>query len=299
MEEITQKLQSTYNNAALTSQDPKILAARAGVRHTDAKKFIASLGAAQVTTKYVAPDPKTYVPLCNKYGHWVADVIFFKDYASVNKKHGAIFTMINSNSRYVYCRPIIVDSLNGTARGVSSLKIANAMASILAENASDGAAPILSVTSDNGPENQGEYTKFMELKGIEHIKLEPRVHERMRRLDRFHKTLRLAIGNIFAMRNNHIWIDVLPDLVKNYNSRPHRSLSKFFGTATSPDQMTEKKDNEIMESDLKKVDWVRNQTRDLVGKSVRILMSRTNFGTKSEKTVKSNDQTWSSEIYEV
>jgi hypothetical protein len=101
------------------------------------------------------------------------------------------------------------------------------------------------------------------------------------------------------MRNNHIWIDVLADLVKNYNTTPHRSLSKFFGTATSPEQMTEKKDNEIMESDLKKVDWVRSQTRDLVGKSVRILMSRTNFGTKSEKTVKSNDQTWSSEIYQV
>jgi len=64
MDDTTQKLhtatrlQNTYNNAALTSKDPKILAARAGVRHTDAKKFIASLGAAQVTTKYVAPDPK-------------------------------------------------------------------------------------------------------------------------------------------------------------------------------------------------------------------------------------------------
>jgi hypothetical protein len=68
-DDTTQKLRDTYNNAALTSKDPKILAARAGVRHTDAKKIIASLGAAQVTTKYVAPDPKLYVPLCNEYGH--------------------------------------------------------------------------------------------------------------------------------------------------------------------------------------------------------------------------------------
>ena len=152
--EVNQKIKETYENPALSSKDPKILAERAGVRQVEAKRYIQNLGASQVTKQHTAPNPKTYVPLCNKYGHYCADVIFFKDYASVNKKNGAISTMINSNSRYVYCRPIIVDSLNGTARGVSSLKVANAMADILAENKSDNAAPIMSVLSDNGPENK-------------------------------------------------------------------------------------------------------------------------------------------------
>jgi hypothetical protein len=295
-------LSEIYNDPKSTTKNPAILAKRAGVSQALAKRFLSNLGSAQVTKAHTAPHPDSYVPLSQPVGTYVGDVIFFKDFSSVNKGFGAIFTLINSNSRYAYCRPIKVDHLSHTSTtrmGVTSKKIADAMRSILEENSRDKAATILALVMDNGPENAGEFLTLLDSEDIEINKLEPRVHERLRRLDRFHRTLRLMIGEIMAQRNSHVYIDVFDDIVANYNSRPHRTLSKILGKPTSPIEVTESDELALREYDLTKVERIQNETPDITGKKVRILMSRTNYGTKSEKTTKSNDQTWSSEIYDV
>jgi hypothetical protein len=113
---VSLKLTAAYNDPAKFSKNVNILASRAGVTPAEAKTFLQQLPSAQVTKKHVAPSESQYVPLSGAMGHYVADVMHLKTYASVNNRKGAIFILINSNTRFAYCRALTVDTLYGTAR---------------------------------------------------------------------------------------------------------------------------------------------------------------------------------------
>ncbi len=63
--------------------------------------------------------------------------------------------------------------------------------------------------------------------------IQPNTHARLARLDRLHGTLRKRIGEVFTIRNSHVWVDVLQDLVVNHNTSPSRALDPI-GRGTSP-----------------------------------------------------------------
>ena len=49
-------------------------------------------------------------------------------------------------------------------------------------------------------------------------------NERLARLDRFHGTLRRMIGELFAVRGRHGWVDAFLELIHNYNTRLNLGL---------------------------------------------------------------------------
>ena len=221
----------------------------------------------------------------------MGDTIYLAAYAGVNKQRTAIFTILEVNSRYVYARALV----RATAE-----KVAEAMESILTENAGDlkAVAPITAMRVDGGPEFSGEFAALLKARGIPQDKGQPGTHERLARLDRYHGVLRRQIGEVFAQRNSHVWVDVLQDLVDNHNSSPSRALDAA-GRGTAPIEVTEAKEAKIRLGDFKRAAEVRRRVDRMgivPGTQVRLLTSRLK---NAPKHVKGQEATWTPELYSV
>ena len=297
------KLKLTYDNPKLMTKNVEDLAQRAGTTQASAKRYLDSLASTQVS-KQVAPASKLlYVPTFGPTGRYLADTIYLRDYAKVNNNYGAIFTLIAANSRYSYSRPIVMNP-GSRSRGVSAAKTAEAMISILEENARDSKThpfkKITSLVSDGGAENQKELAALLRARNIEHIKLESYTHERLARLDRFHGSLRMLIGQKFAAENNHVWYPFFDALMENYNTRRHDSLSRALFRSASPASVSADEETFLQRQDAKKTAAIREQVPAWAPvTNVRLRYSYTNKGAKEEVRKKSNDQTYTSEVYQV
>ena len=77
------------------------------------------------------------------------------------------------------------------------------------------------------------FAALLKRHGIQLTKGQPGTHARLGRLDRYHGTIRRQLGEIFAVRTSHVWVDVLQDLVDNHNTSPSRALDAA-GKGTAP-----------------------------------------------------------------
>ena len=205
-------LASVYANPATTTRNAATLAKRAGVTIAAASAFLRDQAAAQVRKRVAKPSADSFAPTGDFYGTWAADVMFMTDYAGVNAKRTCILTLLELNSRYVYARGLTAATAAATAA---------AMVYILEQNAQDyetkeNTAPILKLRTDNGGEFAGAFAKLLADRGIEHERGEAETHARLARLDRFHRTLRMMLGEMFSVRDSHVWYDALPALIANH-----------------------------------------------------------------------------------
>ena len=285
-------IKQVFDNPATTTRNPELLAKRAGVPLKSAQAFLRDQAASQITKRAVKPPDSAYVPTGGKRGEWLGDVIYLQDYKGVNKQRTAIFTLLEVNSRYVYARALTK---------ATSAKTAEAMEEILAQNATEvkrGVAPILAVRTDGGPEMAGEFAALLKERGIPQDKGQPGTHERLARLDRYHGVLRRQLGEIFAIRNSHVWIDVLQDLVDNHNASPSRALDAA-GKKTAPIDVDDKKDTMLRTADSRRAAEVRRSVDKMnitPGTKVRLLTSRLK---RAPKYVKGQEATWTPELYSV
>jgi hypothetical protein len=287
-------IKQVFDNPATTTRNPELLAKRAGVTVKSAQAFLRDQAASQITKRAVKPPDSAYVPTGGKRGEWLGDVIYLQDYKGVNKHRTAIFTLMEVNSRYVYARALTK---------ATSAKTAEAMKEILAQNATEvkkGVAPILEVRTDGGPEMAGEFAALLKERGIPQDKGQPGTHERLARLDRYHGVLRRQLGEIFAIRNSHVWIDVLQDLVDNHNKSPSRALDAA-GKNTAPIDVARsaKKEEMLRTADNKRAAEVRRSVDKMnikPGTKVRLLTSRLK---RAPKYVKGQEATYTPELYSV
>ena len=135
---------------------------------------------------------------------------------------------------------------------------------------------------------------------IPHEKTEAGTHERLARLDRFHSTLRRMIGEHFALTSSHVWVDALPAIIANYNTRPNRALNAV-GKHLAPADIGPEEEQKLRESDLLRSEEVRKLIDESgvgPGSRVRLLYARTKAGSK-DKFAKSHENLWTTEIYNV
>jgi hypothetical protein len=189
-------------------------------------------------------------------------------------------------------------------RGVSAAKTAAAFKSILVENAKDSKAhpfkKITEIMSDGGSENLGELAALFKAKGINHIKLEAYTHQRLARLDRFHASLRMMIGEVFAANKTNVWYPYFDEIMENYNNRRHESLSKALFRSASPASVNQSDEAFLRTQDGKKQSEISEQVPSWEpGTRVRLRYSFTNKGAKEQQKKKSNDQSYTSEVYQV
>ena len=284
-------LLEVYKDPKQTSRNPVTLAKRAGVTTAEARAFLRDREEAQVRRRK-ARKPAIFAPTGDERGVWLGDTIYLKDYESVNKGRGAIFTILETNSRFVYARALTAPT---------SAQTAAALEDILIENSEEKkVAPILKLRTDGGPEFAGAFSTALEKRGIQHEKTGAGTHERLARLDRFHGTLRRMIGEMFAVRGSHVWVDALQELIHNYNSRPNRGLVAA-GRKLAPVDIGPKEETLLRADDLARAKEVREEVDESgikPGTRVRLLYSRTKAGSK-DKFAKSHENLWTTEIYSV
>jgi hypothetical protein len=286
-------LKSVYEDPLTSTRDPSLLATRAGTTLKSAASFLKDQASSQVAQQWKKPSASSavYAPTGAPPGHWQADVIFFEDYQGANDRRKAMLTVLHTTTRYAVVRPLL---------SVKAEKTAEAMRSILGEIAGSR-RQIKVLRVDGGGEFKGAFTALMRERGIELEVGEPNTHYRLARTDRMHRTLRQRIGEHFERANTHRWIDVLQDIISNYNSAPHRTLSELLGRSTAPSQVTAAQERVIRQAEGVQASEVRERVdlqAIMPGTQVRLLISRTRDGGR-DKHAKSQRRVWTPDIYTV
>jgi hypothetical protein len=151
---------------------------------------------------------------------------------------------------------------------------------------------------DGGKEFLSSFVTFCEESGITLEVGAAHTHTWLARTDRFCRTLRQRLGEHFEREDTHRWIDVLPEIVANYNETPHRSLSEVLGRKACPADVTAKEENIIRVDELERASTLGLAT-DAIGiipgkTFVRVLRSKMKGGSSFDK---GQLATWSSASY--
>lgn len=103
--------------------------------------------------------------------------------------------------------------------------------------------------------------------------------------ERFNRTLKSKMWKQFSLRGNHKWIDILPNLVFEYNNTKHRSIGM------KPNKVTAEKENYLVHR-LNKCKRPLEKPKFKVGDQVRISKYKPVF----EKGYVAN---WTTEIFTI
>jgi len=144
----------------------------------------------------------------------------------------------------------------------------------------------------------GEFAALLKARGIPHERGQPGTHSRLARLDRFHRSLRRKIGELFARRDSHIWVDVLQDIIDNHNTSPSRALNAA-GKGLAPADINQAKENTLRIADLSRATAVRQRvdTQQIgPGTNVHLLTAHLK---RAPRFIKGQEATWTPELFTV
>ena len=78
-------IKAIFDDPRTTSRDPATLAKRAGTSSKAAAGFLRDQAAAQITRRATRPPDDAFAPTGGPRGEYLADVIYLREYAGVNK----------------------------------------------------------------------------------------------------------------------------------------------------------------------------------------------------------------------
>ena len=154
-----------------------------------------------------------YVPAGSySNNHYQADIMFLHDYKRIreNKKYIGILTVLNTTTRKVYARGI---------KSTEGAGIELAAKEIIEDARIDGMG-IDIMRTDNGVEFQGKFKKMLDSLAIIHEMAEAHTHNWLARTNRFHRTLKGLIRDLFALNGNNVWYPYLQTLIDQHNNTP-------------------------------------------------------------------------------
>jgi hypothetical protein len=261
------------------------LAKATGRTQAAAREYLRTAVSAQAQKAWRRPPPSAYSSTGGPTGEYQADTVHLHELESVNNGHMAILTLVEATTRYAYARAL---------KSGSAADAAVALYSILQENAEDGAPIIRSLVIDGGGEFKGAARALLDRYHIKVNLAAAHTHQRLARVDRYHRTLREQIGRLISTRSGRpVWHDKLPSLVTGYNNAKHRTLGM------SPSQMNAMPAaaqalRQVDRTRALKVrkDVTRRAERDglRVGMWVRVVLNRYSAFSKS------SDATWSEPV---
>lgn len=142
---------------------------------------------------------------------------------------------------------------------------------------------IASIRSDNGTEFKGKFTEILNEQGINQVFSLPSKPQSNGNIERFNCTLKKLIRMYLKVNNTYNWVDILPELINNYNNSLNSTTNKI------PNEITTKDYEEVKNNISDKVLKERNQDviKFNVGDKVRIKLKEPNdFG-----------EIWSKDVY--
>jgi hypothetical protein len=185
---------------------------------------------------------------------WSCDLVDLQEWAKENNGYRYILNAVDVFSRYAMSRPL---------KSKSAKDVLDAFLAIIK---TEGRKP-RKIWVDKGSEFYN--LQFIKWTKSEKIELYSTYSESKSVIvERFNKTLKQNMWRIFSERNNRKWIDILPDLIKEYNNRVH----SFLGM-TPVEASQKKNEEEVLEiqTDQKKTPKSRpKRSKFHVGDEVRI-----------------------------
>ncbi len=205
---------------------------------------------------------------------WAADLLIMDKYSRQNKGFKYLLNVIDTFSKYVWIEPL----KNKTGKSV-----AEAFEKIIID--SKRRPNLLHV--DMGKEFVNQTFKSM-LKKYNIIMYHTYNEEKSAIIERFNRTLNQKLKIYFEACNNFKWYDILPQVLKEYNTKDiHRTIGM------RPTEVNKKNEEEILIRLMKsKCNLTKRDPKFKIGDRVRIYAYKKLFGNKYKNN-------WTKEIFVV
>jgi len=197
-----------------------------------------------------------------------ADLVEMLPYAKENEGYKYLLTLIDCFSKKAYAAPV----KDKTAKNVKS-----AMESILPNN-------VRNLQTDAGKEFfNTEFSEFMKQRNINHY--HTYTHLKASIVERFNRTLKNWMWEVFSAQGSYRWLDILPKLLKKYNNKIHRTIG------VKPNDVTKQNSSKILTKLLPKI-TEKNKKKFKVGDRVRISKYKHIFS-------KGYQPSWTTEVFKI
>ncbi len=223
------------------------------------KKVLDKQLVTQVYKPTVKPKKERFNTIWAKYPReqYQADLLDMKTYTKFNKNYRYLLNVVDVNSRFAYAVPL---------KSKTEEEIIPAF-----EKVFEVMGKCENLNTDLESAIVGNrFQAMLKKRGIKHYQHDPVDEKRnMSIIERFNRTIRDVLVKYFYSRDTKNWVDILPDLLSNYNSTVHST------TKQPPDKIwTKEAKNE------QKINVPALVIK--VGDTVRILKRYANFTKKSD-----------------
>ncbi len=154
--------------------------------------------------------PRRNTVLKGIYDLYQSDLVEMIPHSKKNRGYKYILTVINCFSKMAYAHPL---------KTKTGREISDAMNIILKRNR----LKFKHLQTDKGKEYYNKsFSTLMKNYNINHYSTNS--EKKAAIIERFNRTLKSAMYREFSMRGEHIWVDILSKLIKNYNNKIHRTI---------------------------------------------------------------------------
>ena len=207
------------------------------------------------------------------YQIFMGDLIEYtqSDFRHANSNFGYILVIIDCFTKKAYARPV---------KKKNKFAVSNALQSILNEL---GNYPNTLITDEGLEFYNKNVREILDKYGIHHYSIKTKMKASI--VERFNRTLRSRLQKYFYKNKTKRWIDVLDQMIDNYNNTPHRSIGM------SPNEVSDDNSDQVFKKMFPDID-LQTTPRLSKGNIVRILKQKTIFE-------KGYTQNWSDELYKI
>lgn len=231
------------------------------------------------------------IVLSGPHKQWQVDLVDLSNLSGFNKKQKWLLTCIDLFSKYAYVK---------TTPNKSGKRISYAMDSILSKLPKKHIPSV--IQTDRGSEFQGEFNKIMKKYKIKHIFSTPYKPSTQGAVERFNGTIKRLLFSYMSNNKTKTYINVLEDIVDNYNSSIHRA------TGVSPKNIVDgiskeeqqKINNKISKAQRSLILEERNLPIIRKGDYVRIALESINKTVRKDANFRKKFlKQWTARIYQV
>lgn len=202
-----------------------------------------------------------------------ADLVEMIPYAKANKGFRYILVVINAFSKYVWAYPV---------KRKTGQAVADAMKKVLSSTKTSPK----NLQTDMGKEFYNkEFQNLMKKFGINHYSSYSNLKSSI--VERCNRTLKNMMWKQFSLQGTYKWLDLLPQIVKKYNSTKHSTIGM------KPEDVNTKNSDQILKTVYNHIKTVDpKKPKFFVGDHVRVSKHRAAFA-------KGYTPNWSNEIFKI
>jgi len=203
---------------------------------------------------------KVYVHYIDQ--QWQVDLVEMREFSRVNKGFNYLLTVIDCFSKYSWAIPI---------KTKTGEEVSKALEKIFKERKPN------KIQTDLGKEFYNSFVqKLFKKRNIIHFSTNSNVKASI--VERFNRTLKEKMWKYFTEKETNKWIDVVDDLVFNYNNSFHRSIKMTPIEASKKENIAKVDNNLYGETKLEQVDSKESKKPKFkLGDKVRINKYKTIF----------------------